>query len=346
MYGFICDYSELGHPDILKELAACCYEQNDGYNYDRHCANAAAMLKQELQREDVDIYFMPGGTPTNLISIAASLRSFEAVIAPKSGHIEVHETGAIEATGHKIISVDTPEGKLTPEIVQSVIDTFEDEHTVRRKMLFVTNPTELGGIYQKSELQALRSICDDNDMYLYVDGARLGCALTAEGNDVTLADLAQLTDIFYIGGTKNGALMAEALIVINDKIKPDFRFHIKQRGALTAKGSVLGIQFEALFRDGLYFRLASHANQMAQKLAEEFRRLGYDFLTPSPTNQIFPIIPNALAEKLQQRYEFYVWQRIDKDICAIRLVCSWATPEEKVCEFITLLNQYVQELRS
>lgn len=339
MYGFICDYSEGGHPSIIKALADTCYEQNEGYNYDKHCAHAAEMIKKELQRDDADIYFMPGGTPTNVIAIAASLRPYEAVISPASGHIEVHETGSVEATGHKIISVTTPDGKLSPEIVQPVLDTFEDEHTVVRKMLFVTNPTELGGIYTKSELEVLRKLCDDNDMYLYIDGARLGCALTAEGNDLTLADLGRLADIFYIGGTKNGALMAEALIILNDKIKPDFRFYIKQRGALTAKGSVLGIQFEQLFTDNLYFKLADHSNSMAQRLAKEFKKLGFSFLTPSPTNQIFPILPVELIEKLQKEYEFYVWQKVDETHSAIRLVCSWATPEEKVDQFIAYLNK-------
>ncbi len=343
MYSFICDYSEGAHPNILKALTNACYEQNEGYNYDQHCFNAANLIREEIQCPDADIYFMPGGTSTNLISITACLRSYEAIIAPSTGHIEVHETGAIEATGHKILPIKTPDGKLTPAHIQEVLNGFEDEHTVRRKMVFITNPTESGTIYKKAELLAIRKICDENDMYLYIDGARLGSAIMAKDNDVSMKDLPALADIFYIGGTKNGALMAEALIIVNDKIKPDFRFHIKQRGALTAKSSVLGIQFEELMRDNLYFKLAAHSNEMAQKMAKEFERLGFSFLTHSPTNQIFPILPHAMISELEKNYQFYVWQVIDDTHSAIRLVTSWATPEEKVEEFIKALNQLAAE---
>lgn len=341
MYSFICDYSEGAHPNILKALADTCYEQNEGYNYDQHCLTAAKRIKEEIKRDDVDVYFLPGGTPTNLISITACLRSFEAIIAPSTGHIEVHETGAIEAAGHKILPIETPDGKLTPSHIQKILNGFEDEHTVRRKMVFLTNPTENGTIYKKAELQAIRKICDDNDMYLYIDGARLGCAIMAEGNDVKMEDLPEIADIFYIGGTKNGALMAEALVIVNDKIKPDFRFHIKQRGALTAKGSVLGIQFEELMRDNLYFKLAKHSNEMAQKMAKELEGLGFSFLTQSPTNQIFPILPNSIISELEKSYQFYIWEVVDHDHSAIRLVTSWATPEEKVDQFIKDLKQFI-----
>lgn len=335
MYSFICDYSEGAHPALLKALMDATYEQNEGYNYDRHCKNAADMVRKLIGRPDADVYFMPGGTPTNTISIAGSLKSYEAVIAPSTGHIEVHETGAIEATGHKIISVDNcPDGKLTAEIVQRVVGGFEDEHTVVRKMVFLTNPTESGTIYSKAELEAIRRVCDEHDMYLYVDGARLGGAIMAEGNDVTMEDLGRLCDIFYIGGTKNGALMAEALIILNEKIKPDFRFHIKQRGALTAKGSVLGIQFEALLTDNLYFKMAEHSNKCAQKLAQGIAALGYEFDVNSPTNQIFPILPKEMIEELHKSYEFYEWAPYDETRSVARLVCSWATPEEKVEQFL------------
>lgn len=335
MYSFICDYSEGAHPSVMKALSDVSYEQNAGYNYDKHCAHAADMVRDLIKRPDADVYFMPGGTPTNLISIAGSLKSIEAVIAPSTGHIEIHETGAIEATGHKIISVDDcPDGKLTADIIRRVVGGFEDEHTVVRKMVFLTNPTESGSIYYKSELEEIRRVCDENDMYLYVDGARLGCAITAEGNDVTMEDLGKLCDIFYIGGTKNGALMAEALIVLNEKIKPDFRFHIKQRGALTAKGFALGAQFEALLTDDLYFNLARHSNACAQKLAKGIAALGYEFDVVSRTNQIFPILPKPMIEELLKSYEFYVWAPKSDTHSVIRLVCSWATPEEKVDEFL------------
>lgn len=338
MYSFICDYSEGAHPDIMKALSDASYEQNDTYNYDKHCQNAADMVKKLIGRQDVDVYFMPGGTPTNTIAIAAALRPFEAVISPNSGHIEVHETGAIESTGHKILMVETPDGKLSPPLIQKVLDGFEDEHTVRRKMVFLTHPTENGTIYKKAELEAIRKICDENDMYVYIDGARLGAAMVAEGSDVAMEDLPKYADVFYIGGTKNGALFAEALVIVNDKIKPDFRFMIKQRGALTAKSSAIGIQFEAMLKDGLFFELADHAVKMAQKLAAGIGELGYPFFAASPTNQIFPIFPKALIAQLEKEYAFYVWAPVDESSSAIRLVCSWATPEEEVDKFLAYLK--------
>lgn len=341
MYSFICDYSEGAHPNILKALSNTTYEQNVGYNYDQHCLQAAQMIKETINRKNVDVYFLPGGTPTNLISITACLRSYEAIIAPSSAHIEFHEAGAIEAAGHKILPIKTPDGKLTPAHIQEILDGFEDEHTVKRKMVFVSNPTENGTIYKKAELQAIRKICDDNNLYLYIDGARLACAIMAEGNDITMEDLPKLADIFYIGGTKNGALMAEALVIVNDQIKPDFRFHIKQRGSLTAKGSILGIQFEELMRDNLYLKNAKHSNDMAQRMAKEFERLDIPFLTHSPTNQIFPILPNSIISELEKAYQFYIWEVVDPDHSAIRLVTSWATPEEKVDQFIKDLNALI-----
>lgn len=343
MYSFICDYSEGAHPNIMKALTDACYEQNDTYNYDAHCRHAAELVKELVGREDVDVYFLPGGTPTNTISIAAALRPFEAVITPNTGHIEVHETGAIESTGHKILMAETPDGKLTPALIQKVLDGFEDEHTVRRKMVFLTLPTEGGLLYSKAELAAIRKICDENDMYVYIDGARLGAAMVAQGNDVTMKDLPEFADVFYIGGTKNGALFAEALVLVNDKIKPDFRFMIKQRGALTAKSSAIGIQFEELLKDNLFFELAEHAVSMAQKLAAGIAEQGYGFLTASPTNQIFPIFPKTLIESLEKEYSFYVWAPVDETSAAIRLVCSWATPEAEADKFLVRLKELAQQ---
>lgn len=344
MYSFICDYSEGAHPKIMKALTDACYEQNDTYNYDRHCAHAAEMVKDLIGRHDVDVYFMPGGTSTNTITIAAALRPYEAVISPNTGHIEVHETGAIESTGHKILMAPTADGKLTPEIIKKVLAGYEDEHTVRRKMVFLTFPTESGELYSKAELTAIRRLCNENDMYLYIDGARLGTAMVARGNDVTMKDLPNLADAFYIGGTKNGALFAEALVIVNDKIKPDFRFMIKQRGALTAKSSAIGIQFEELLKDNLYLELAKHSVDMAQKLAEGIRALGYTrFLSNSPTNQVFPILPKKLITELEKEYAFYVWAPVDEESDAIRLVCSWATPEEEVDKFLSNLAKLAEK---
>lgn len=335
MYSFICDYSEGAHPFVLKALESLSCEQNAGYGCDRHCAHATELIRGLIKRPDAQVHFMPGGTPANLISIAASLKPFEAVISAATGHIHVHETGAIEATGHKIITLGhCPDGKLTAELIRRAADGFEDEHTVLRKMVFLSNPTESGSIYSKSELEAIRRVCDEYHMYLYIDGARLGNALTAEGNDVTFEDLGRLCDLFYIGGTKNGALMGEALIVLNPALQPDFRFHIKQRGALSSKGFFLGAQFEALFTDDLYFKLAAHANRCAQKMARKIASLGYPFDVSSPTNQIFPILPKPMAQDLQKEYEFYIWAPKDENHLVLRLVCSWATREEQVEQFL------------
>ncbi|MEG2018852.1 MAG: aminotransferase class I/II-fold pyridoxal phosphate-dependent enzyme, partial [Clostridium sp.] len=251
-----------------------------------------------------------------------------------TGHILVHETGAIEATGHKVVSIEVNDGKLNCEHIKSALVAHTDEHMVKPKLVYISNPTEIGSIYTKKELEQLSKFCRDNRLFLYVDGARLGSALCSEENDIELSDLANLVDAFYIGGTKNGALMGEALVICRDSLKEDFRFHIKQKGALLAKGRLLGIQFLELFRDDLFFELAKHANDMAKLLKDGISGERYLFLTNSPSNQIFPILPNEIIEKLQEKYSFYVWQKVDEENSAIRLVTSWATKEEKVLEFI------------
>jgi threonine aldolase len=275
-------------------------EQDEGYGLDRHSNAAAESIRSLLgvSEEDVDVHLLCGGTQTNLIAISAFLRPHEAVIAAETAHICVHETGAIEATGHKILTVPTPDGKLRPGEIQKVLDIHEDEHMVKPRLVKISNSTEIGTVYKKRELEDLRSFCLDNKLLLYVDGARMGSAMTAEGNDLTLADMNRLTDAFYIGGTKNGALLGEALVISNDALKEDFRYHIKQKGGLLAKGRALGVQFEELFRDNLFFELAKHANAMAQIIVSNLKKRGCDFLTDSPSNQIFPILPDELIEKL------------------------------------------------
>ncbi|MDF2614506.1 MAG: aromatic amino acid beta-eliminating lyase/threonine aldolase [Clostridia bacterium] len=334
VYSFKNDYSEGMHPRILNALAASNLEQTEGYGEDHYSKNAADLLKEKIGRKDIDIHLLTGGTQTNLTAISAFLRPHQAVIAAHSGHIFTHETGAIEATGHKVIAVEVKDGKLSPEHVQSVLDSHTDEHMVKPKMVYISNSTEVGSIYKKSELAALSQFCRENNLLLYLDGARIGSALSSKENDMTLADLGSLTDAFYIGGTKNGALMGEALVICLDSLKEDFRFHIKQKGALLAKGRMLGIQFTELFRDNLYFELAEHANKMAQLLQAEISKAGYKFLTHSPSNQIFPIFPNDLIQKLQEKYAFHSWEKIDDFHTAIRLVTSWATEEEEVRKFI------------
>lgn len=339
MYSFKNDYSEGAHISILDALVKCNMIQSDGYGEDLFTQQAAALIKKVACNEDIDVHFLSGGTQTNLIAISSFLRPHEAVISANTGHILVHETGAIEATGHKIISVDVDDGKLTPDHILNVLDEHQDEHMVKPKLVFISNATEIGTIYTKVELENISKCCRDNNLYLYMDGARLGSALTSKDNDLTLKDLTFLVDSFYIGGTKNGALLGEALVISNDKLKEDFRYFIKQKGGLLAKGRVISIQFLELFKDNLYFELASRANNMAQLINEELKSSGYEFLTKSGTNQIFPIIPNALLSNLEKDFLFYVWKKIDENNSAIRIVTSWATDEKEVIRFIEKIRK-------
>lgn len=338
MYSFNNDYSEGAHPRILQALLESNLQQEIGYGQDSFTNKAVEILKEKLNCEEVDIHLLVGGTQTNLIAISAFLRPHEAAIAAASGHIFVHETGAIEATGHKVLTVDTENGKLTPSLIQHVLDEHTDEHMVKPKLVYISNSTEIGTIYSKSELKQLSEFCQKNQLLFYMDGARLGSALCAKDNDLTLSDLPQLLDAFYIGGTKNGALMGEALVIKKDSLKEDFRYHMKQKGAMLAKGRVLGIQFYELFKDTLFFELAEHANKLAERLTTALAEKGYRFLTQSSTNQVFPIVSNDKIIELQKNYQFNIWEKIDKEHSAIRLVTSWATREEEVEQFINDLK--------
>jgi threonine aldolase len=339
MYSFKNDYSEGAHPRILESLSKSNLEQTEGYGEDHYTQKAAELLKEKIGSKDVAIHFFVGGTQTNLTAISAFLRPHEAVIAASTGHIATHETGAIEATGHKVIITETSDGKLKPEHIQWVLDTHTDEHMVKPKMVYISNSTEVGSIYKKDELKDLSIFCKKNNLILYLDGARLGSALTSKENDMTLKDLGNLTDAFYIGGTKNGALMGEALVICKESLSEDFRFHIKQKGGLLAKGRLIGIQFMELFMDGLYMELARHANEMAELLQQEIKKAGYTFLTQSSSNQIFPILPNSLVQKLQEKYAFHIWEKVDAGHVAIRLVTSWATQKMAVLKFSEELMQ-------
>ncbi len=343
MYSFKNDYSEGAHPRILNALIESNFEQEEGYGEDRYSLKAIEFLKQRIGRTNVDIHLIAGGTQTNLIAISAFLRPHEAAIAANTGHILTHETGAIEATGHKIISIEVEDGKLNPWHIKGVLEAHTDEHMVKPKLVYISNSTEIGSIYHRSELQQLSIFCQENNLILFMDGARLGSALCSEENDVKLSDLPSLVDAFYIGGTKNGALIGEALVICQESLKEDFRFHLKQKGALLAKGRLLGVQFLELFRDNLYFDLALHANKMAEILREEISEVKIKFLTYSPSNQIFPILPNSLISELQKKYSFHIWEKVDDDHSAIRLVTSWATKAEVVVGFIEDLKQLLME---
>lgn len=343
MYSFRNDYAEGAHPRILQVLQETNLEQTEGYGEDIYSLEAAEFIKARFGRNDVDIHFIPGGTLTNLIAISAFLRPHEAAISAVTGHINVHETGAIEATGHKVFTLPGREGKLSPSDLKEALDYHTDEHMVKPKLVYISNSTEIGSIYAKGELEALSSFCREHDLILFMDGARLGAALTSEANDLALSDLVELVDAFYIGGTKNGALIGEALVICSDNLKADFRYHIKQKGALLAKGRLMGIQFRELFRDDLFFSLAKHANGLAGKMQEGLRELGVSFLLRSPTNQIFPIFPNEIIAKLEEKYLFLVWEKVDADHAAIRLVTSWSTPADMVDRFLEDVRRITKE---
>ena len=333
MYSFRNDYSEGAHPKVLEALASTNLEQTVGYGMDPRCEAARNTIRRLCNAPDADVHFLVGGTQTNLIVIESLLRPYEAVIAAHTGHVNVHETGAIEATGHKVCTAYAPNGKLTPALVESVVNGHSSEHMVHPRLVYISDTTEIGTIYTKAELEALRRCCDEHNLFLFMDGARLGSALTSPENDLTLPDLAALTDAFYIGGTKNGALFGEALVM--NAPNNHFRWHMKQRGAMLAKGRLLGVQFQALLEDGVYFEIARHANEMAYRLRDGIAALGYSFPVPSPSNQQFPVLPNTVVEQLKAKgYEFEIDHAEDDAHTCVRFVTSWATPENAIDAFL------------
>lgn len=328
------DYSEGAHPRILNALTQYNSGQQEGYGLDQHCLAAAAILQKAIGDTSAEIHFLAGGTQTNMIALAAFLRPYEACICATSGHVATHETGAIEATGHKLLTIDTANGKIAPQQIEPVLQGHSSEHMVKPAMVYISNPTELGTIYTQEELDALFLFCQKKKLALYLDGARLGNAIMTKNSGLSLSGIYRSTDAFFIGGTKNGALLGEALIFSNQEKAQNLRYLIKQRGAMLAKGRILGIQFEELFRDDLYFQLAAHANAMAQRLAEELGKSGCQLLLSSPTNQIFPIFRKEHIHRLEKEFSFYLWQDVDTDHAAIRLVTSWATQPETIEHFL------------
>ena len=340
LISFKNDYSEGCHPRILEALGRNNLVQQDGYGADIYSEKAKSLIKQKCDAADADVHFVSGGTQANMLVIAASLRAHESVISTTTGHIYTNETGAIEATAHKINAVEGVDGKLTPSHIQQVLDGHSNKpHVLKQRMVYISNSTEMGTIYTKSELKALYTFCQANDLYLFMDGARLGSALMAADNDLTLADIASYTDVFWIGGTKNGALLGEAIVITNSVLQEDFAYHIKQRGAMLAKGMVLGTQFLELFKDNLYFDLASYANEQAMRIKQALTDNGYTFWAETSTNQLFPIISNDQISQLSQKFAFHHWKKIDEDHSAIRLITSWATTDEQVEHFIKALKK-------
>lgn len=339
-YSFKNDYSEGCHPRILEKLLETNLSQQNGYGLDEYCLTAAELIKKKINNPDAAVHFISGGTQANLIVISSMLRPHESVVSASTGHIFTNESGAIEATGHKVHGVLTTDGKLTPKDIQAVLDAHTNiPHQVKQKLVYISNSTEIGTIYSKKELTELSDYCREKNLWLFMDGARIGHALTAETNDLTLEDVAKLTDAFYLGGTKNGALIGEAVVINNKNLQDEFGFHIKQKGAMLAKGRLLGIQFLELLKDNLYFELANHANIQAMKIKKEFRNLGCDFLSETFTNQIFPILKYSQIEKLSKHFDFYVWRKIDEEKAAIRLITSWATEDEIVEKFIDEIKE-------
>ena len=337
MIYFTSDYTEGCHERILTRLMETNFEQTPGYGTDHHCQAAERYILAECGREDAHVHFLVGGTQTNLTLIAAALRPHQGAVCAESGHIHVHETGAVEATGHKCLTLPSPDGKITAEQVENLVHLHRTdesmEHTVQPKLVYISNPTEYGTIYSLGELEALSRVCRDNGLYLFVDGARLGYGLRCRENDVTLRDLARLCDAFYIGGTKVGALFGEALVLTSAALNEDFRYLIKQRGGMLAKGRLLGIQFETLFEDGLYWEISDHALAMADILRSALTDLGLPMQVDSPTNQLFPIVPDSLLEKIREKYAVTYMNRVDERRSCIRLCTSWATREADVRAF-------------
>lgn len=341
MLHFDCDYMEGAHPDILRRLVETNLEQTVGYGNDAYCRRAKELIKQACGLTEGCVHLLVGGTQTNATVIDGLLARHEGVLAAETAHINVHESGAIEASGHKVLTLPAHEGKLRAEEVDRyVTDFYRDEtygHMVAPGMVYISQSTEYGTLYSLAELERLSAVCRKHRIPLYVDGARLGYALAAETADVTLQDVARLADVFYIGGTKVGALFGEAVVVTRDDLLPHFFPLIKQHGALLAKGRLLGIQFETLFTDGLYLRLGRHAIAMAMKLKRAFVSKGYRLFIDSPTNQQFVVLPNEDLDRLMQVATFEIWGIRGERETPVRFVTSWATREADVDALIAAL---------
>lgn len=337
MIRFNSDYTEGAHPRILERLIETNMEQTNGYGIDLHCERARALIRKACEDDSVDVHFLVGGTQVNVTVIHSALKPYQGVLSAETGHINVHETGAVEAAGHKVLVLPAADGRITGDQVREYVKAHYDnesfEHTVQPKMVYISNPTELGTIYSKAELTDISNACRENSLYLFLDGARLGYGLCCRENDLTLSDIASLTDVFYIGGTKVGALFGEAVVISNEELKPDFRYNIKLHGGMLAKGRLLGIQFETLFEDGLYFEMAAHAATLAERLRDTFEECKVPCLVDSPTNQQFPILPDELLESLGKNFTFEYQERVDETHSAVRFCTSWATKEENV-EFL------------
>ena len=337
MINMMNDYNHTAHPRVLEALLNVAGRRFVGYGLDDETAAAAEMVRSLTGLPDAAVHFMPGGTITNLTAVSAFLRPHEAVVAPASGHLYVHETGAIEATGHKVLTIPPKDGKVNGTDVRAIVRAHTDEHMVRPKLLYLSQASELGTVYTRAELEDLRRACDDSGLYLYIDGARLGCALMSGANDMALTELARLADAFYIGGTKNGLLFGEALVINNPSLSSEFRHIVKQKGGLLSKGFLLGIQFQAILEDGLYFELARAANDAAVRLSEGLCEKGVPLLTDTVTNQVFPVVCGEALRRLEKRVLFEAWASEREDGTPIRFVASWLTTEDEIRAVLELV---------
>lgn len=338
---FQCDYNEGAHPRILQALMDTNMVQTSGYGEDSFCDEARAIVKELCGRPDADVHFLVGGTQTNSTVISSILKPYQGVLCAESGHINVHETGAIEHGGHKVLALPAAMGKISASQIRAAMAAHlaEDgpEHMVQPGMVYISFPTEIGTIYTLEELKDIRSACDEYDLPLFIDGARLGYGLMSPACDLGIKDIAALADVFYIGGTKQGALFGEAVMITKENLKKDFRYCIKQGGGMLAKGRLLGIQFKELLRDGLYFELAAKADAQAMRIRDAFKAKGYDFLVDSPTNQQFPILKTADVKRLEEDFVFSVWKTIDEEHTAVRFCTSWATLDSAVDKLISAI---------
>lgn len=341
MIQFQCDYNNGVHPLILQRLLETNDEQSVGYGLDPHCDNARRLIREACQRPDADVHFMVGGTQTNVTVIASILRAHQGVICATSGHINVHETGALEHIGHKCVTLPHDNGLISAEQIEELVVAHRAQedpcHCVEPAMVYISFSSEYGTIYSKAQLTAISEVCHRLDLPLFIDGARMGYGLTSPACDITLPELAQLADVFYLGGTKQGAMFGEAIVITSEKLKKGFRYNIKQNGGMLAKGRMLGIQFETLFTNNLYFKLAKHANDEAQRLKKGFVDRGYKLFMDSPTNQQFVILTKAEMDRLGKDFFFEVWEPVDADHIAVRFCTSWATKPEHVDALLAAL---------
>ena len=334
------DYSEICHDVVYKALLETKDEQNVGYGLDKHSLNASRMI-QDLFKTNGDVHFLVGGTQTNMTMISYILKDYEAVIGVSSAHINVHETGSIEGAGHKIITVKGENGKLYPSDVLEVLKNHTDEHMVKPKLVYISNSTEVGTVYKKEELVNLYRVCKENNLYLFIDGARLGVALTSRENDLAYSDISKYSDAFYIGGTKNGLMFGEALVIVNKDLKKDFRYEIKNKGAMLAKGFITGIQFEAIMKDGLYFEIAKNTNNVAYLLSELLAKLNLK-LDKVETNQIFVRADQDLASFMISTFGCEKWSESDSTV-TVRFVTSFKTTKEDVKNAYELIKEYLDK---